>query len=127
MCVSAVCASCCCPIYQLFIKDCLVGYDLVQYRAAVGAFCAVTHKLIRASELKFNLLCQIYCAINICCILSLRCVIKNDEFTLYSLILLIICLDIYLNPGPASDTINSLDILRLNIRSIRNKPYYKRI
>ena len=89
--------------------------------AAIGAFYAVTHKLIRASELKFNLLFQLYCAINICCILSLRCVIKNDEFNLYRLILLIICMDIHLNPGPASDTINSPDILHLNIRSNRNK------
>ena len=124
MCVRGVCASCCCPMYQLFIKDCLVGNDLVQYRAAIGAFYAVTHKLIRASEFKLNLLFQLYCAINICCILSLRCVIKNDEFTLYRLILLIICMDIHLNPGPASDTINSLDILHLNIRSIRNKIDY---
>ena len=124
MCVRGVCASCCCPIYQLFIKDCLVGNDLLQYRAAIGAFYAVTHKLIRASEFKLNLLFLLYCAINICCILSLRCVIKNDEFTLYRLILLIICMDIHLNPGPASDTINSLDILHLNIRSIRNKIDY---
>ena len=72
--------------------------DLVQYRAAIGACYAVTHKFIRASELKFNLLLQLYCAINICCIYSLRCVIKNDEFTLYSLMLLIICMDIHLNP-----------------------------
>ena len=122
--VRGVCASCCCPMYQLFIKNCLVGNDLVQYRAAIGAFYAVTHKLIRASEFKLNLLFQLYCAINICCILSLRCVIKNDEFTLYRIILLIICMDIHLNPGPASDTINSLDILHLNIRSIRNKIDY---
>lgn len=33
-------------------------------------------------------------------------------------------MDIHLNPGPASDTINSLDILHLNIRSIRNKIDY---
>lgn len=101
-----------------------MGNDLVQYRAAIGAFYAVTHRLIRASELKFNLLFQLYCAINICCILSLRCFIKNDEFTLYRLILLIISMDIHLNPGPASDTINSLDILHLNTRSIRNKIDY---
>ena len=56
-----VCASCCCPTYQLFIKNCLVGNDLVQYWAAIGAFYAVTHKLIRASEFKLNLLFQLYC------------------------------------------------------------------
>ena len=56
--------------------------------------------------------------------LSLRCVIKNDEFTSYRLILLIICMDIHLNPGPASDTINSLDMLHLNICSIGNKIDY---
>ena len=83
MCVGGVYASCCCPIYQLFIKDCLVGNDLMQYRTAIGAFHAVTHKLIRAFELRFNLLFQLYCAINICCVWLVSDVLLRTMKLLY--------------------------------------------
>ena len=56
--------------------------------------------------------------------LGLLSYLKNDEFSLYRLILLIMCMDIHLNPGPSFTDINSLDIFHLNTRSIRNKIDY---
>ena len=50
--------------------------------------------------------------------------VKNDAFKFYRFIILLICMDIQENPGPASHEIYSLDIIHLNTRSIRNKIDY---
>lgn len=101
-----------------------MGIDINYYRAAVGAFYAVTHS--RSNLVVFNLNIPFYinCVLITFCLLGCISIMKNDEFSQYKLILLIICMDVHLNPGPSSIINNSLDILHLNTRSIRNKLNY---
>ena len=73
---------------------------------------------------KINMSFQIDCASYTFWLLGLLSYLKNDEFSLYRLILLIMCMDIHSNPGPSSTDINTLDICHLNTRSIRNKIDY---
>ena len=98
-----------------------MGNTIESYRAAIGSFYSVTDRLIfrRAPRLNLNLLFNMYCSVNIFCLLGLSSLVKNDQFKFYKLILL--CMDIHSNPGPDSDGIHSLDIVHLNTRSIRSE------
>ena len=100
-----------------------MGNTIESYRAAIGSFYSVTHRLIcrRAPRLKLNLLFNMYCSVNIFCLLGLSSLVKNDQFKFYKLILLMMCMDIHSNSGPDSDGIQSLDVVHLNTSSIRNK------
>ena len=100
-----------------------MGNATETYRAAIGAFYAVTHKLIcrRTPVLNINIRNNIYCTLNIFWLLSMASSIRNDQFKFYRLIILLMCMDIHKNPGPTSNEIHSLDIIHLNTRSIRKK------
>ena len=101
-----------------------MGNTIESYRAAIGSFYSVTHRLIcrRAPRLKLNLLFNMYCSVNRdFCLLGLSSLVKNDQFKFYKLILLLMSMDIHSNPGPDSGGIHSLNIVHLNARSIRNK------
>lgn len=110
-----------------------MGNSLESHRAAIGLFYMVTHSSVKIlgcnfkiPEFNFNLRFSIYFTINILCLLSLKSFVKNDEFAFYRCVLLLICMDIELNPGPDNRdaSINSLDIFHLNTRSVRNKLDY---
>ena len=88
-----------------------MGIDIISYRAAIGNFYAVTHRRLSLHVFKINMSFQIYCASYTFWLLGLMSYLKNDEFSLYRLILLIMCMDIHSNPGPSSTDINTLDIL----------------
>ena len=75
-----------------------MGIDIISYQAAIGNFYAV---------FKINMSFQIYCAFYTFWLLGLLRYLKNDEFSWYRMILLIMCMDIHSNPGPFTD-INSL-------------------
>ena len=99
------------------------GYALESYRAAIGAFYAVTHKLVgrRTPVSNVNILFNMYCVLNIFWLLSIASFIRNDQFKFYIFIILLICMDIHTNPGPTLNDKHALDIIHLNTRSIRNK------
>lgn len=103
-----------------------MGNTLENYRAAIGAFYSVTHKLICSKNpgLNVNARHHLYCIIKIFCLLSMASFVRNDQFKFYRLVLLLICMDVHTNPGPSMDEIYSLDIIHLNTRSIRNKVDY---
>ena len=100
-----------------------MGNALESYRAAIGAFYAVTHKLVgrRTPVSNVNILFNLYCVLNIFWLLSIASFIRNDQFKFYKFIILLICMDIHTNPGPTLNDKHSLDIIHLNTRSIRNK------
>ena len=100
-----------------------MGVDLSVYRAAIGIFYVTTHRTVNRPKMFLNLNFILYCTLAAFALLFVRCFIKNDWFTAYRLILLLICMDIHPNLGPASSDLNgtSLDIFHLNVRSIRNK------
>ena len=97
-----------------------MGVDFLVYRAAIEIFYVTTHRTVHQPIRFLNLIFKLYCTL---ALLVARCFIKNDSFTAYRLILLLICIDIHSNPGPASSDSNgtSLDIFHVNARSIRNK------
>lgn len=117
--------SCCCSTTKVVgtFSSSLMGNAVESYRAAIGAFYAVTHKLVgqRTPTLNVNILFNLYCVLNIFWLLSIASCIRNDQFKFYKLIILLICMDIHTNPGPTTNDIHSLDIIHLNTRSIRNK------
>ena len=82
-----------------------MGNTIESYRAAIGSFYSVTHRLIcpRAPRLNLNLLFNMYCSVTIFCLLGLSSLVKNDQFKFYKLILLLMCMDIHSNPGLDSD------------------------
>ena len=100
-----------------------MGNTIESYRAAIGSFYSVTHRLIcrRAPRLNLNLLFNMNCSVKILCLLGLSSLVKNHQFKFYKLILLLVCTDIHLYPGLDSDGIHSHDIVHLNTRNIRNK------
>lgn len=103
-----------------------MGNTLECYRAAIGYFYSVTHKLICQGKplLNLNLRYNMYCWVNIFGLLGLSSFVRNDQFKFYRLILLLMCMDIHSNPGPEQNEIHALDIVHLNTRSIRNKLDY---
>ena len=100
-----------------------MGNSLEAYSAAIGAFHLTTRRLISLSMPKINICFRIYCALSIWCRLGLKCFVKNDKFSVYKLLLLLMCMAVYPNRGPLSNetSVNSLYLLHLNTRSIRNK------
>ena len=101
-----------------------MGVDLVAYRAAIGIFYSVTHRRMSLRKSALNLLVSVYSVFTIFVLLFVRNFVKNDDFTLYRIIILLACMDVELNPGPLPADVNSLDIFHLNTRSIRNKIDY---
>lgn len=104
-----------------------MGVDIETYRAAIGIFYTSSHKSLKLpmKVINFNLRFHFYCTLGIFAMLLLGCYLKNDKFTFYKIILLMICMDVHPNPGPNStSTICTLDIMHLNTRSIRNKINY---
>lgn len=102
-----------------------MGVDLNSYRAAVGIFYLITHRRLRLPESCWNLPLCIYCLITCLVLLFVRGFIKNDEFVHYRMILLLMAMDIELNPGPStSESVKVLEIFHLNTRSVRNKLEY---
>ena len=101
-----------------------MGVDLVAYRAAIGIFYSVTHRRMSLRKAALNLLVSVYSVFTIFVLLFVRNFVKNDDFTLYRIIILLACMDVELNPGPLPADVNSLDIFHLNTRSIRNKIDY---
>ena len=65
-----------------------MGNSLEVYRAAVGTFHLTSHGLISQSLPKFNIRFSIYCAVNIWCLLGLKCYVKTDKFALHTVLLL---------------------------------------
>ena len=102
-----------------------MGNSLDAYRAAIGLLYTGTHRRIKLSGNLFhlNLKFQFYCIINILFLLSLTTCIKRDQYAFCKFILLIIYMDMELNPGPITSdrSLNTLGIFHLNTRSIRNK------
>ena len=76
-----------------------MGVELAIYRAAVGLFYTITYTRLNLPRSCWNLRLLIQSAKTSLVLLFLRCFIKNDPFTLYRLILLLIAMDIELNPG----------------------------
>ena len=113
-------------IIRAFIPCSPIGVDLSVYRAAIGIIYLTTHRTVNQPNTFLNLNFQLYCTLTAYALLFARCFIKNDSFTAYRLILLLICMDVHPNPGLASSDSNgtSLDIFHLNARSIRNKLQY---
>lgn len=103
-----------------------MGNTTESYRAAIGAFYSVTHKFLgrRSQGFNINAMFYAYCTLNVFCLLSMASFVKNDAFKFYRFLILLICMDIHENPGPAFGEIYSLDIIHLNTRSIRNKIEY---
>ena len=101
-----------------------MGVDLVAYRAAIGIFYSVTHRRMSLRKAALNLLVSVYSVFTIFVLLFVRNFVKNDDFTLYRIIILLACMDVELNPCPLPADVNSLDIFHLNTRSIRNKIDY---
>ena len=93
-----------------------MGIDIISYRAAIGNFYAVTHRRLSLPVSKINMSFQIYCAFYTFWLLGLLNYLKNDEFSLYRLILLIMCMDIHSNPGPSSTDIKVVIITDLGQR-----------
>ena len=83
----------------------LVGNIIICYRAAIGAFYSVTHKLIcrEIPLLNLNIRYFMYCVINIFCLLGFSSFVRNYQFKFYRLILLLMCMIIVSNPGPESN------------------------
>lgn len=98
-----------------------MGVDLTLYRAAIGSFYANTHRRLNLPGSYFNIKFHMACAFATFALLFVRCFIKNDTYTAYRLILLLICMDVHPHPGPNTTDIYSLDIFHLNSRSIRHK------
>ena len=98
-----------------------MGVDLVAYRAAIGIFYSVTHRRMSLRNAALKLLVSVYSVFSIFVLLFIRNFVKNDDFTLYRIIILLAYMDVELSPGPLPADVNSLDIFHLNTRSIRNK------
>ena len=98
-----------------------MGIDLIIYRATIGSFYANTHRRLNLPKSYFNIKFHTACAFATFALLFVRCFIKNDTYTVYRLILLLICMDVHPHPGPIITDIHSLDIFHLNSRSIRHK------
>lgn len=72
-----------------------MGVDICRYRAAIGTFYAITHKLLNLPKCSINLRFHAYCALVAFSLLfTTRCFIKNDDFAFYRIILLFICMDV---------------------------------
>ena len=98
-----------------------MGVDIAAYRAAIGVFFATTHRTVSIpkSSMNFNFRFQFHCALSTFALLAHGCFLKNDKFTFYKIILLMICMDTHPNPGPNNtDTVHPIDILHLNTRSV---------
>ena len=98
-----------------------MGVDITAYRAAIGVFYATTHRTVSIpkSSMNFNFRFQFHCALSTFALLAPGCFLKNDKFTFYKIILLMICMDKHPNPGPNNtDTVHTIDILHLNTRSV---------
>ena len=87
-----------------------MGVDLVAYRAAIGIFYSVTRRRLSLRKAALNRLVSVHSVFSIFILLFFRNFVKNDDFTLYRIILLLACMDVELNPGPSSADVNSLDI-----------------
>ena len=98
-----------------------MGIDLTIYRAAIGSFYANTHRRLNLPKSYFNIKFHTACVFATFALLFVRYFIKNDTYTAYRLILLLICMDVHLHPGRTITDIHSLDIIQLNSRSIRHK------
>ena len=92
-----------------------MGIEVTQYRAAIGVFHIITHRMIHFPKLFINFR---FAFLTLCCFL------KNDRCMIYKLTLLLMCKDVQPNPGPIPSDNSSLDILHLNTRSIRYKLEY---
>ena len=101
-----------------------MGVDLVAYRAAKDIFYSVTHRRMFLRKAALNLLVSVYSVNSIFILLFVRNFAKNEDFTLYRIIILLACMDVELNPGSLSADVNSLDIFHFNTRRIRNKIDY---
>ena len=91
-----------------------MGVDFVAYRAAIGISYSVTHRRMSLRKAALNLLVSVYSVFTIFVLLFVRNFLKNDDFTLYRIKILLACIDVELNPDPLSADVNSLDIFHLN-------------
>ena len=91
-----------------------MGVDLVAYRAAIGIFYSVTHRRMFLRKAALNLLVSVYSVNTIFILLFVRNFAKNEDFTLYRIIILLAGMDVELNPGSLSADVNSLDIFHFN-------------
>ena len=101
-----------------------MGVDITVYRSAIGILYAATHISWRLHIISLNYILhlQLLCTLSSFVFLALRCLIKNDQFAIYKILLLMICTDIHPNPGPNdTNSAHTIDIQHLNTRSIRNK------
>lgn len=104
-----------------------MGNSVEQYRAAIGTFYIQCHCVVTRSVIKIlNLAYMIEFIMFICTVLKQKCKIMLSrtleinffvQFFIFNVLLL--SGDIETNPGPSNA--HSLDILHLNVRSIRNK------
>ena len=102
-----------------------MGTDIETYRAAVGAFYLITHRRIALPKYIGTYLRMLaYCTMTLFMLLFLRNFVKNDEYLVCKVILLLACMDMEMNPGPSMADVRPLDIFHLNTRSIRNKTEY---
>ena len=105
-----------------------MGNDYMQHRVAVGTFYCCTHQLVmtpRCSTSNYFKMSLICFQASVCLLLIASVLDKNDQYMSIKLLLLLLCMDVHRNPGPDSITSSAnnchLDILHLNIRSIRHK------
>ena len=72
-----------------------MGNTIESYRAAIGSFYSVTHRLIcrRAPRLNVNLLCNMCCSVNVFWLLCLTSFVKYDQFKFNKLIILLMCME----------------------------------
>ena len=77
-----------------------MGIEVTQYRAAIGVFHIITHRMIHFPKLFINFRFQVHCALAAFAFLTLCCLLKNDRYMIYKLTLLLMCMDVQPNPGP---------------------------
>ena len=81
--------------FFLFLFFCFVLFFLF-------FFYIVSHRRVKLPENLFhlNFKFHFYCIVNLLCLLSLTTSIKHDQYAFFKRILLIISMDVELNPGP---------------------------
>ena len=110
----------------------MAGNTIEQHRAAIGLFyisCRCTYKSISLCIFNLKCLFRLFFDYLKCCRWSwyncFTSIQTNFQLIYHCIqiiyILLLLCGDIESNPGPIDQNVYTVDILHLNVRSIRNK------
>lgn len=105
-----------------------MGNSIMCHRIAIGLFYIKAHSLSERKQrlfIKFSSIFYDFCkSSKYFCNIILLCLqnyFNNNVYAVILIILIRMCMDVELNPGPNT---NDLSIFHLNIRSVRNKLSY---